>query len=72
MKIAGAIKNEQTEIRAEFAIKLLDNSRRRAEAKLWSPFARIDSRQMQRFVSPGVVEIKMYCLTQKVYFCGRD
>jgi hypothetical protein len=72
MKIAGAIKNEQIEFRAEFAIKLLDNSRRRAEAKLRPPFARIDGGQMQRLVSPGVVEIKMYSLTQRVYFCGRD
>jgi hypothetical protein len=67
MKIAGAIKNEQTEIRAEFAIKLLDNSRRRAEAKLRPPFARIDRGQMQRLVSPGVVEIKMKCAGQRLF-----
>ena len=75
MKIARAIKNERRKVRAglacEFFIKFFNDSPRRAEPKLRPPYARIEGRQMQRLVLPGVVEIKMYSLTQKVYFCGR-
>jgi len=63
MEITGPVKNEGCQVRAglafEFVIKLLDDSRRRAETKLRSPFPRIEDGQMERLVSPRVVQIKM-------------
>lgn len=71
MKIAGAIKNERRKVRAglacEFFIKFFNDSPRRAEPKLRPPYARIEGRQMQRLVLPGVVEIKMKGARQKLF-----
>ena len=71
MKIAGAIKNERRKVPAglafEFFIKFFNDSPRRAEAKSRPPFTRIEGRQMQRLVLPGVVEIKMKCARQRLF-----
>ena len=59
MKVSGAVKQKRRETRFVFAIKLLDQARRRGKAKLRTPRACIEDWQMQRFVKPGVVQIEM-------------
>ena len=46
-------------MRLMLAIESFDQARRRREAQLRPPLARIDGRQMQRLTWPGPVEIKM-------------
>ena len=60
MEVARSIEQERHgEVRVVFAVKFFDQTRRRGEAQLRSPFAGIDDRQIQWFALPGVIEIKM-------------
>jgi len=64
MEIARTVEGERRESRADFVIKLFDESRRRAETKRRSPIACVKRRQLR--ISPGVVEIKMQAASQKI------
>src|SRR6266545_671493 len=60
MKVARAIKHERRrEVCFFLAIKLGDQRRRRGEAQLWSPDARVNNGQAQRFTGPRVIQIEM-------------
>src|SRR5437588_12713300 len=70
MIIARTVKRERREARLEFAIKFLDDSRRRRETQSRPPNARIERGQLQRLILPGVVEIEMKRAAQKIISAG--
>ena len=65
VKVARAVKQKWREPRFEFAIELVDQARRRGEAKLRPLLARIEAREMQRFTAPGAVKIDMQTAAQR-------
>jgi hypothetical protein len=48
-------------------IKLFDQPRRRRKSQAWTPLAHIEYRQVERLISPGVIEIEMKCAVQNNY-----
>jgi len=68
MEIARTIEYERRESLRVFVIKFLDQTWRCREAQLRAPIVRIELLQIQRFISPRVVEIKMQRASQKNYF----
>ena len=66
MEVARAVENEGHEARREFAIELFDQWWWRGETQSRPPVAGIERRQVQRFISPRVVEIKMQGVAQKI------
>jgi hypothetical protein len=60
MKVPRTVKHERRrEMCLMFAIKFGDQARRPGEAQLWSPAARINHGQAQRFIGPRIIQIEM-------------
>jgi hypothetical protein len=72
MKIARAVKQKWRKASFEFAIKFLDQTRRRGKSKLWSPFVSIDDRQTQWLIPPGVIEMEVQSAAQKNCWDGHE
>src|SRR5262245_55289111 len=64
MKVARAIKKKWRDAFRKFSIKSFDDPRRRTKPQTRTPFAGIEQRQIQRLISPRVVEIEMKCAVQ--------
>src|SRR5580700_10958378 len=61
MEVARAIQEEWRDALRELLVKLFDQPRRRGKPQARTPLARIKYRQVERLISPGVVEIQMKC-----------
>ena len=72
MKITGTVKKERCELRLILAIKLLDQTRRRGEAKLRSPVTRVEHGQVEDAFSPRLIQIEMKSAAQINYRGERD
>jgi hypothetical protein len=48
----------------KFPVKFFDQTRWRAKPQARTPIVRIDERQIERLISPSVVEIEMKCAVQ--------
>ena len=59
VKVTGAVKQKRRETRLKFAVELVDQARRRREAKLRPPLTRFNNRQAKRFVPPRVIQVEM-------------
>ncbi|HEV3243535.1 MAG TPA: hypothetical protein VGZ31_03895 [Chthoniobacterales bacterium] len=64
MEVARAIQEEWRDALRELLVKLFDQPRRRGKPQARTPLARIKYRQVERLISPGVVEIQMKCAIQ--------
>src|SRR5437764_15299925 len=71
IKVEGREVRAGLEYRRNFAIKFFGQSRRVRETHFHPPIARVEHGQIERLISPGVVEIEMKSLAQN-YFRGRD
>src|SRR5437773_10279164 len=61
MEVARPIEEEwRREIRLVFSIKFIDQTRRRGEAQLRPPRARVNHRKPQRLTRPRVIQIEMF------------
>ena len=59
MEVAGAVKQKWRETRFVFAIKLLDQARRRGKAKLQTPLCCIEALERNLVAIPSAIEIDM-------------
>src|SRR6266496_4572103 len=60
MEVSRAVKEtRRREMGLVFAIRFGNDARRRGEAQLRSPTARVNNRQAQRFIEPGFIQIEM-------------
>ena len=64
MEVARAIQEEWRDALRKLLVKLFDQPRRRGKAQARTPLARINYRQVERLISPRVVEIQMKCAIQ--------
>ncbi len=70
MIIARAVENERRDALRELAIELFDDPRRCTKTQTRSPFERVDGREIQRLISPCIVEIEMESDAQKRIIWG--
>jgi hypothetical protein len=72
MEIARAVENEWRDLASEFAVESLDQLGRRRKTQPWPPIAGSKRLQVERFISPRVVEIKMQGVAQKIISGPRE
>ena len=60
MKVARAVKQKWREPRFKFAIELVDQARRRGEAKFRPLLTRINNGQAKRLIPPRVIQVEMF------------
>jgi len=70
VKVARAVKQKGREPRLKFAVELVDQARRRGEAKLRPPLARINNGQAKRLIPPRVIQIEMQSAGNQRFYLG--
>ena len=65
MKVARTVNDEGGEPAAKFTIKIFNHATRRAKTQTRAPDAGIDDGEIQRLISPRVVEIEIKCDAQR-------
>jgi hypothetical protein len=66
MKIARPVERERGKARFKFTVKFLDQTGRSGETQSRTPTSRVQPGKMQRLFAPGLIQIEMENVGQKV------